>query len=322
MSRDGKLLTAARNAFAERKNERERELGRREREVFAINSRAKNLSDEIHRTMRELFAAALNPETDARAVEDIESRNLELQAQLRRETASAGFPEGYLDDVPYCEKCGDTGYNGTELCECLEELYREEQTKALSHLLTLGDASFDSFRLDYYDGEAREQMQRVFLVCTYYAETFGGGSDNLFLTGAPGLGKTFLSACIARVVAASGASVVYDTFTSIFAKLEDEKFRRDDEDTQPEETRRLRECDLLIADDLGTEMTTAFTTSALYELINTRLIRGKKTIISSNLTPAELYRRYTPQIASRLEGEYFALNFVGSDIRLKKREIL
>ena len=143
---------------------------------------------------------------------------------------------------------------------------------------------------------------------------------NLFLYGNPGLGKTFLSACIARTVSEQGYSVVYDTAGSIFARFEDQKFARDME--ARDETRRYLNCDLLIVDDLGCELTTPFVQSALYTLINTRLSANKHTIISSNLTMDEVARRYSPQIASRLEGEYQALHFFGQDIRLQKRNMM
>jgi len=321
MARDGKLLAAARGALRERRADRERELTRRESEVFKESPQAARINRDIQRTMQELFASALNRDATDAEVTDIKTRNLALQDELRGELVRAGIAPDYLDDKPYCGICNDTGNVGAQTCVCLNALYDAEQRRALSDLLSLGDASFEAFRLDYYDGDARVQMGIVFDVCKQYAQTFGRESDNLFLTGAPGLGKTFLSACIARVVSERGYSVVYDNFSSIFAKLEDEKFRRNESETTLEDARRLRECDLLIADDLGTEMMTTFTSSALYELVNTRLVRGKKTIISSNLSPEELYRRYSPQIASRLAGEYFALKFVGSDIRLKKREM-
>ena len=145
---------------------------------------------------------------------------------------------------------------------------------------------------------------------------------NLFFNGAPGLGKTFLSACIARVVADNGFSVVYDMAASIFAKFEDAKFQRtDDFEGTRNDIKRYMECDLLIIDDLGTEMTTAFTVSALYEVINTRIVSGRKTLVSSNLTMDELRRRYSEHIMSRLEGEYQVLTFYGDDIR-KKRNVL
>jgi len=123
------------------------------------------------------------------------------------------------------------------------------------------------------------------------------------------------------VVSENGFSVVYDTAGSVFSKFENAKFLRDeDREYAQAEVRRCLECDLLILDDLGTEMTTAFTISALYELINTRLVTGRKTIVSSNLTPDELRRRYSEQIMSRLEGEYQVLTFRGEDVR-KRRDI-
>ena len=141
------------------------------------------------------------------------------------------------------------------------------------------------------------------------------------LFGAPGLGKTFLSACIARVVSEDGFSVVYDTAGHVFSQFESAKFRRDDDgDTAGEDVERCMNCDLLILDDLGTEMTTSFVQSALYQLINGRLLTGKSTVISTNLDPEELGRRYGAPLLSRLEGEYQLLPFVGTDIRRLKRE--
>ena len=148
--------------------------------------------------------------------------------------------------------------------------------------------------------------------------------QHLLLYGPPGLGKTFLSACIARVVSEHGFSVVYDTAVNIFAQFETQKFSRDEDDTREarDGTRRYLGCDLLILDDLGSEMTTPFVQSALYQLLNTRLTGGNRTIISTNLTPDDIRRRYTPQLASRLEGEYHMLRFFGEDIRLQKKQRL
>ena len=166
-------------------------------------------------------------------------------------------------------------------------------------------------------------MELVYEVCLNYAQKFGRFYfKNLFLSGAPGLGKTFLSACIARTVSEEGFSVVYDTAGNIFAQFELKKFQRDAQDAQEakDETRRYLNCDLLILDDLGSELTTQFTQSALYELVNTRLVAGRCTVISSNLSMDEAARRYSPQIASRLAGEYHVLHFFGDDIRLLKKQ--
>jgi DNA replication protein DnaC len=236
-----------------------------------------------------------------------------------------------LDDGYMCPKCRDAGYVGADICGCLMELYKSEQRKSLSNLLKLGDETFHSFDLSYYDDVSRDPdaavsprrcMEIIYETCVEYARRFGKNSVNLFFNGPPGLGKTFLSACIARVVADGGYSVVYDTAGSVFAKFEEVRFSRggDTEDVRREISRYL-ECDLFILDDLGTEMTTAFTVSALYEVVNTRLIEGRKTIVSSNLTVRELGVRYSEQIASRLGGEYQVLTFRGDDVRRKKNAV-
>ncbi len=140
----------------------------------------------------------------------------------------------------------------------------------------------------------------------------------MFFTGAPGLGKTYLSACIAKTVFENGHSVVYTTAAKAFSAFEKAHFDRDEE--AKAETERLLGCDLLILDDLGTEMTTSFTVSSLYELVNTRLIMGKKTIISTNLSVSDISARYSAQIASRIGGEYLTMQFYGEDIRILKNK--
>ena len=142
---------------------------------------------------------------------------------------------------------------------------------------------------------------------------------NLLLFGDPGLGKTFLSACVARVVSEDGFSVVYDTAGHVFARCEAAKFHADEEPDAAMDVRRFESCDLLILDDLGTEMATSFVQSALYQLVNGRLITGKSTIISTNLTPVQISSRYGAAIWSRLQGEYTVLPFYGEDIRKLKR---
>jgi DNA replication protein DnaC len=197
-------------------------------------------------------------------------------------------------------------------------------------MLDLGEQSFETFRLDYYDRTVwpelkrspRELMEGVLTACRNYADQFPAAPrKNLLLSGTTGLGKTFLSACIARVVAEKGYSVVYDTAANIFSRFEAKKFARDGEEGRlaDADARRYLSCDLLILDDLGSEFTTQFVQSALYEVVNTRLIEHRHTILSTNLGLAAIRQRYSPQVASRLEGEYQLLPFAGKDIRLIKR---
>ena len=159
-------------------------------------------------------------------------------------------------------------------------------------------------------------MERNFKICRSYALTFDQNAGNLLFVGGTGLGKTFLSACIARAVADRGCSVVYETANHLFAKLEQAKFNPSEEARR--EAAKFLECDLLIIDDLGTEMPGQFVTAALYSLLNDRLLMGKPMVISTNLTVEEMSRRYSPQIASRLQGGFLGLTFVGEDIRIMK----
>lgn len=331
MSLDAKLLGRARLKLEAAKQANEERLARRLEEVYEKCPRIREIDQALKTTVIDVIGVALHGAGDPEAaVEAIRDKNLELQSERVNALIAAGYPYDYLDNENLCRICGDTGYVGTEICSCLKELYLEEQRASLSSLLRLGNETFDSFDLSWYDDtpdpvtgiSCRKNMELVYDTCVDYATRFPKRSTNLFMSGGTGLGKTFLSACIARVVAEKGFSVVYDTAASIFSKFEEAKFSKaEDLSSVRDEIRRYLECDLLIMDDLGTEMTTAFTVSALYELVNTRLTSGKKTIINSNLAAGDLYQRYSPQIASRIEGEYHVLTFCGQDIRLLKKGI-
>lgn len=331
MSLDGRILARAKDRLTDRKNKQEKLTARLREEIYKKLPRVADIDRELTLSMIEAASTALKGGADPEeAVRKVAEKNLSLQAERAELMVGAGFPMDCLDDKPLCKTCKDRGYVGSKPCRCLMQLYREEQKKELSQLLKLGEENFDAFNLDYYSSvpdtetgiSPKENMECVYETCRVYTGKFGVGSGSLFFTGAPGLGKTFLSACIAREVSEKGYSVVYDTAQSIFSRFEDEKFSKNHEQ---EETRsdiaRYINCDLLILDDLGTEMTTAFTVSALYDLINSRLAAGKQTIINSNLGIGEIRKRYSPAIASRLEGEYQKLSFFGKDIRLIKKEI-
>ena len=285
------------------------------------------LDSEIRQTMADVMAQAFRNGGDPQAaVEEIRERNLGLQRQRRELLREIGCDPRDLEDGPLCRKCSDTGYIGEKMCSCLEQYCVEEQKKELTSLLSQ-NASFDDFRLDYYPETVnpatglspRVQMELIYETCVNYASHFNlKKAKNLLMNGAPGLGKTFLSACIAREVVARGYSVVYDTAIHVFSCLEKQKFGG----ATGEELRmaqRIMACDLLILDDLGTEMPTSFISPALYSIVNGRILAEKPTIISTNYTIEQLGSRYTPQIISRLDGEYEILSFSGQDIRKLKK---
>jgi DNA replication protein DnaC len=325
---DSRILAAARRRHDERVRAFQAEREARLKAVYAAVPEAA----EIDRALRALVMEAVNValqkgEDPVAAVEEIGLKSLALQEKRGRLLEEAGFPRDYTDKDYYCDTCRDSGYAGTAPCQCLLELYAEEQNAALSSLFKAGNESFDAFDLSWYDDapapggvSPRRVMEVVFDACVTYARRFSETSESLLFSGPTGVGKTFLSACIARAVAEQGYSVVYETAGAVFAAFEADKFQKgDDPDATRAHVRRVLTCDLLIIDDLGTEMVTSFTVSALYEIINTRLITGKKTIISTNLSKEELQQRYSPQIASRLLGEFRFIRFAGEDIRLKKK---
>ena len=327
MSYDPKVLRTANARLEARRAAHQAEQARLRREVYARLPRVAEIDAQLRQSTIQVISAALKQGTDpAPVIRVLRDRSLELQAERAELLTAAGYPLDALDERPLCPKCGDTGWQGARMCQCLKQLCTQAQIEQLSSLLPLGEQSFDTFDLDFYSPRPwpqqelspRENMEMVRDICYRYASRFSCGElKNLLLSGAPGLGKTFLSACIAREVSQQGFSVVYDTAGSIFAQFEAQKFERDP--AARDGTRRYLGCDLLILDDLGSEMTTPFVQSALYTLINSRLVADRRTVISTNLSVAELGRRYTPQIASRLEGEFRILPFYGEDIRLQKK---
>ena len=330
MSYEPNILRRATQRLRSRSEQHAREVYALRTRLTRENPRLGQLDAALRGTMSEVAELILSDAADKETkLEEIKNRNLALQAEREELLDALGYGPAALDDGPVCPNCRDTGWVGADMCPCLRALCAKEQVKELSRMLDLNGQSFACARLDLYSdlpwqGEnrsPRENMKRVFAVCEGYARKFDTYPlKNLFFSGGTGLGKTFLSACIAKEVSEAGYSVVYDTAINIFAAFEAKKFARelDVEREARDDTRRYLTCDLLILDDLGSELTTQMVQAALYELINTRLVAGKRTVISSNLSMDAIRARYTPQIASRLEGEYQELTFYGEDIRLKR----
>ena len=328
MAYDGKIMQRAVARWQQEKQRHADEIQQRKVQLYAKEPRLRQIEAELGSTMSKLIAGALSGGSDPLpAIKVLRDENMDLQRERAELLTANGYPMDYLEDNPLCAKCGDSGFCQGEMCQCLSRYCDAEQIRELSKMLDLGTQSFETFDFNWYSGainsdigiSSREQMEENFDVCQDYAHQFGQRSDNLLLCGDSGLGKTFLSACIARVVSGNGHSVVYDTAGHIFSQLEAVKFNREDMESD-DDAARYENCDLLIVDDLGTEMNTAFVQSALYQLINGRLIRGKKTVISTNLNPEELGSRYGKALQSRLEGEYRILPFFGEDIRKLKRQ--
>ncbi len=328
MAHDEKILRQSMEQFEEDRQRRREAFARHREQIFREIPRLEEIDRELKGAMSKIIASSLKRGTDPLpALRVIRDKNLDLQRERSALLMEHGYEADELEEKPDCVLCGDTGFRDGVMCRCLQKYYARAQIRDLSRMLDMGTASFETFDFDWYSDREdpdmgvspRAIMEKNYDTCQDYAHQFGAGSGNLLLWGDPGLGKTFLSACIARVVSERGFSVVYDTATHVFAQFEAAKFSRDDE-TAREDADRCMNCDLLILDDVGTEMVTTFVQSALYQIVNGRLLAGRATLISTNLDPAGIGRRYSPQILSRLEGEYQILPFFGEDIRRLKRE--
>ena len=315
------VVRRARERLAQARSERERENREHLRMAYEQQPRLQEIDRQLRMTMAKAAMAAFAGGDAERLMAEAKQQNQSLQRE-RRQIVAGCFEEGFLDETPICTVCSGTGYVGSTMCDCLAELCRQEQKKELT-FLSAGRESFDQFRLDYYSDKPtpagfvpRIVMEKIYKICRRYACEFHTGAGNLLFSGNAGLGKTFLSACIARTVADRGYSVVYESAGKLFQTLEKARFEGNEENRRA--ALRYTECDLLIVDDLGTELPGQFVTTALYSLINDRLLENKSTIISTNLVEDDFSRRYSPQIGSRIKGCYRQLGFVGDDIRLLK----
>ena len=330
MAYDGKLLARARAQLDLIRSDNQAEHQRRLSLVYARVPEIQRMDDTMRRQMTELVRLTISHPADLKErLAALEKDNLDIQVRRAELLVENGWSVEYLDDIYSCPKCRDSGVYEGRVCSCLEKLYNKELTKELGTLLQHGDESFERFDLNYYDAapvggvSPRETMTMVLGACRKFADNFPAVSANLLFQGGTGLGKTYLSACIARVVAAKGYSVCYDSAAAALEAFEVQKFSRDPEASEAANARvrRMLDCDLMILDDLGTEMVSSISTSALYTLLNTRLVNGNKIIISTNCSDEELQKKYTPQIYSRIKGEFLRLPFVGRDIRLIRKGV-
>lgn len=321
MAYSNDIVRRARQRLESMRADRDSQNRERLQQAYAQVPRIRQIDLQLRQTMA-LAAQAAFTQGSHELMEQAKQKNLSLQAE-KKQLIAQYFGEGWLDETPICPVCGGTGYLGAQMCSCLRKLCVEEQEKELT-LLGHGNEEFSRFRLDYYPDRVdpkygrsmRAVMQRTYELCLQYAHHFSPLSGNLLFSGDTGLGKTFLSACIAKVVAGKGYSVVYESAPHLFAKLEKARFQNDEAAQQ--EVQKFSRCDLLILDDLGTEMPGMFTTSALYTLVNDRILGQKPTIISTNLSTDALDSRYSAQVASRLRGDFRRVAFVGEDIRVLK----
>ena len=288
------------------------EADRRNFELRAISEGIRIIDAELVKTGLLLFKTAC----DGADITPIRERNLELNAKRRSVLKALGYPEDYTEPQYTCKECSDSGFVGTAMCSCFREMVIKENIKSSGIGRLIERQSFENFSLAGYENEARALMEKNLEAAKSFAENFGGAEKNLLLIGPTGTGKTHISTSIAKVLIEKGVEVLYDSAQNIVSAFEKDKFRSGYGAYEPEGNKYL-ECELLILDDLGTEFITQFTVSCLYNLLNTRMNKGLSTVISTNLSPAELSEKYEDRIYSRIVGqESRILLFKGKDKRL------
>lgn len=303
----------------------QKEADARRAELYMAIPAVRLLDQRLSTFGLRIMQAAVRGGDTEQAIADLRAENeniLRERAQLMR---AGGYPADYTDPHYECDRCKDSGYVGIQMCECMRRRLIEAgmESSGLSRLMRT--QSFDNFSLDYYRTKPEEyaRMERIFQTAKKYAEGFAITADrqppaSMLFIGGTGLGKTHLSTSIARKVIERGYDVFYNSAVGMISDFEFRRFGSSVAQTDGDNTERYTECDLLIIDDLGTEVVNQFTLSCLYHVLNTRLNLQKPTIISTNLTSGELRKTYSDRITSRLMGEYEILPFYGTDIRKQK----
>ena len=295
-------------------------------EFFRKYPRAKEIEKLLSTHAIKAAKAVLRGSNAREEIEALKDKNLALQDELYQMLEAENLSRDYLDLEYNCPKCKDTGYIDGRMCSCFKSILKKEAYNKLNSLSPLSLSTFDTFELDFYSKvptqegypSAYKRMSDIFYFCKEYANSFNKHSKSLIMQGATGLGKTHLSLAIANEVIEKGYGVIYASVPNIISKLEKERFRYNRSDMQEESEQYLIECDLLILDDLGTEFSTNFSSAMIYNLINTRIMSLKPTIISTNLSMKELEKAYTERMVSRIMGNNIRLAFLGNDIRQQK----
>ncbi len=250
-------------------------------------------------------------------LDELQKKLFSLNEERERILKSAGIGDIHYD----CEKCSDTGYVDGKVCDCIKCAATELYIKKISETAPIEECSFDNFDLNYYPnidtdgGNPKKRMTEVLKLVREYSLKFDpSNSESLLFMGNTGLGKTHLSLALAHDLILRGYNVIYGSAYNIFAKMESEHFGLHSDKSYLDAVG----CDLLIIDDLGGEFVSPYIQSLVYNIINTRLLARKPTVINTNLSMSEINRIYTPRVASRLLGEFTAKRFLGNDIRQQK----
>lgn len=306
--------------YEKRQLDNRHELERRTAHVYELIPSYRALEDKVASVSVSQGKKYL--EGDEHAMDDLKN----ILADISREKAdllqNAGLPADYLKPVYTCPDCHDTGYIGSQKCHCFKQamitlLYEQSNIREMLRI-----ENFQTLSYEYYEGEDLARFQNAVITCQKFIENFNSDYHNLFFYGTVGTGKSFLSNCVAKELIESGHSVIYFSAAALFEMLSKYSFDYRNRDDQKDRYADLYQCDLLIIDDLGTELTNQFVASQLFSLLNERHMGKKATIISANLSLEELQKRYSDRIFSRITSHYKICKLAGPDIRMYKKRLM
>ena len=296
-------------------------------EAYEVCPSLREIDAELQKCGAMATEMILSHPDDVQKLADQLKSQLELLGQQRAAAlAAAGYAADYTDVKYECAACSDTGYVGGRQCDCLRRALAEESCRASSLAGLFDSQNFERFDFNRYSDtpdpkegiSPRECIRGIYRICREFADGFDGAGKSLFFYGGAGLGKTFLSTAIAKELIARGKSVIYQSAAKLFSLYMDYSFGRVDAAAANRQLNSFAACDLLIIDDLGTEAVSTYSVSYLFELLNERILRGKKMVISTNLNVGEIASTYSERIHSRLLEHFELLKFIGEDIRLQK----
>ncbi len=291
----------------------------RRAQIHAELPEISKIDRELSSVGLEILRAAISGRSSE--IDSIKQKNIALLEKRAQILTEAGYPADYTEIKYECKLCSDTGAVDNKMCSCMRRKLVEAGIASSGMADLIARQSFENFSLEYYkqSEQTYSVMSTIYKMLSKYAQDFSAEtSGNIAMFGGTGLGKTHLSSAVAGKVIEKGHDVYYASALSLFADFEMRRFGNSSSVSADGNIDRYFDCDLLIIDDLGVEVTNQFTTSCLYDIINSRLNSKKPTIISTNLTQDEFRKRYWDRITSRVLGEYIVLPFCGTDIRSQK----
>lgn len=306
------------------------DLEDRKNTLYARYPRLYEIEEALVRLSIEITRGILtDPQNREALLEELKKKQMDLKIERAEILSACKYPIDYLDVHYQCKLCKDTGFVDNKKCRCYIQKEIAHHYKQSNLEAVLRRENFDQFRFDFYSAEKgedgvspRDNIKTVYQKCIRFVEGFEQQDSSLLLIGRPGLGKTFLCNAIAKDLLDRGKSVIYQTAPDLIDLIRKYKFDFDNEDSNAPYLNELYRCDLLIIDDLGTELSTQFSNLAIYNILNKRMLSDKKMVIATNLNIDEFIKLYSERIFSRILGNFDMCKFIGDDIRLKMHKII